>query len=550
MKKSTKARFFSKYVVLLAASAALAACSMGSGDPLTEAVEALEQQDYQAARIHLMTAMQDDPSDPQTKYLFAKTQIALGDGEAAMTTLDMLAGNSEYQERIKPLIARAHLFQGKAEEALAIAAEPKGEFADTLHAIKFLALTNLDRRADAKVALVEGLTANPDNIELLQIDGGDKLQYGDIDGAIASAKRVLKLAPKSAEALLFAGRVSMAQHRGKQALGYFTKASEVRPDLVEAEFLRGGVMKDLGDRAGARKSFKSVLAASPRHPWATYLMAEMDFQDGDGAAAFERLQASKANLDAVPPALRLKGILDVQRGAFEQAIGKLNRFLSANPADAQTITTLAEAYANVGDNGAALRTILPLAQSATAPLNSLELAANLAQKANDPIAVSLVERARQLKKNPDLGRIFVAEHAIIGRRWMQAEKTYTELLAGNPQQKVMLLNNAAMVQLNIGKAEKALGFARQAYKMAPADPMVQDTLGWILLQTRTDKKVALELLEKAAAAAPDNGEMHWHLANALAANGRKDEARQLIYKLAVEANDGDKVKLANLLSWI
>ena len=86
--------------------------------------------------------------------------------------------------------------------------------------------------------------------------------------------------------------------------------------------------------------------------------------------------------------------------------------------------------------------------------------------------------------------------------------------------------------------------------MEPDNPLVQDTLGWILLQTRTDPAKALALIEQAAATLPDNGEIHWHLANALAVNGRKEDARQLAAKLAQVADQNEQQQLSDLLAWI
>lgn len=550
MKKSAKAGFVYKSALILVASAALAACSGGSGDPLLDATAAIERQDYRAARIHLKTALRENSSDAQANYLFAKTLVELGDGEAATAALKKLENNSEYQERIQPLLGRAQILLGAPDKALALAADPKGKFADQLFAIKSLALSGLNRAEEAATVLAEGLATNPDSAELQRIDSYIKLQAGNIDGAAKSSKRSLELAPDSAEAFVLAGRVLMAKSRANDALVYFTKAREARPDMIEPEFLRGGVMKNLGDRSGARQSFETVLSKSPNHPWATYFIAEMDHQDGKSSIAFDRLQASKANLTIVPPASRLQGILEVQRGAYEQAIDKLRRYLAQNPADAQSVMALAQAYAKAGNEAEAFRVILPLVKTATAPVDALKLATELAGKVQNPIATSLAQRVAALEKDPQLNRIFEAENAITGQEWTRAETIYAELLAANAPRKLMLLNNAAMVQLNLGKADEAIAFARQAHKLAPEDPIVMDTLGWTLLQTRTDIKTALELLQQAATAAPDNGEIHWHLANALAANGKTQEARQLVSRLATNAEDGDKALLASLLARI
>ncbi len=550
MKNIAKTRFAKTSLFVLIASGALAACSSGSDNPMQDAVAAIEQQDYRSARIHLMTALRENSADPEVNYLYAKTLIALGDGVTAQAALKKLVGNAKYAERVLPLMARTHIFMGEPEKALELVANPSGEFAGQLYAVKTLALIGLERTAEAGVALEEGLSAVPDSAELNWIKGNRDLEIGNVDAALQSAKRALELDSDSAEALLLSGRISLAKSKGKEALTYFVKARESRPDLPTAEFLRGAVLKDLGKREEARHCFKTVLSESPNHPWATYFMAEMDYEDGKSTDAFERLQATKANLEAVPPAMRLSGILEIQRGNHEQAIAKLKKYLAQNPADAESIMALSRAYAKAGNDAEAFRTMVPLLRSISAPADALKLGAELAQKVNDPVATELAQRAAVLQKDGVKNQLFKAEHAIISQEWTQAAKIYAKLLSKDSEQKIMFLNNAAMVQLNLGKADEAIKLAQQAHQLEPDNPLVQDTLGWILLQTRTDPAKALALIEQAAATLPDNGEIHWHLANALAVNGRKEDARQLAGKLAQVADQNEQEQLSNLLAWI
>ena len=550
MKNIAKTRFVKTSFFVLIASGALAACSSGSDNPMQDAAAAIEQKDYRSARIHLMTALRENSADPETNYLYAKTLLELGDGVTAQAALKKLSGNPDYKEKIVPLQARVHIFLGEPEKALELVTNPAGEFAGQLYALKTLALIGLERKEEAGAALEEGLQSVPKNAELRWIKGNRDLEVGNIDAALQSARKALELDSNSAEALLLSGRIFLAKSKGEEALSYFAKVRKIRPDLTAAEFLRGAVMKDLGKRDEARHCFKTVLSEAPNHPWATFFMAEMDHEDGKSTEAFERLQASKANLNVVPPALRLGGILEVQRGNHEQAINKLKRYLANNPGDAQPIMALAEAYASVGNEAEAFRTMGPLVRSVTAPVDALELGVELAKKVGDPVAAELSKRAAELKRDPKKNQLFEAEHAIIGQEWAQAEKIYAGLLKEDSQRKVMFLNNAAMVQLNLGKADQAIKLARQAHKMEPDNPLVQDTLGWILLQTRTDTGEALALIEQAAATMPNNGEIHWHLANALAVNGRKEDARQLAGKLAQVADQNEREQLSNLLTWI
>lgn len=538
-----------KTLFQLLAIGTLAACSAGSEHPVKDARAAIAGQDYLSARIHLMTALRENGSDPETNLLFAKVMVELGDGLGAETALRKLEGQEQYRERALPLLGKALLLNGRNDEALELVASSKGDDPQ-LHAIEAMALLGLERTAQADTVLSDALKSSPDDPELNWIQGNRRLELGDLDAATRHAGLALKQAPNSMEALLLSGRISLAKADGASALATFSKLREIRQDNVVAEYLRGVTLNDLGDHRAAQKSFEAVLSASPTHPWATYHLAKMDFDNGKSDAAYERLLNTKADISEVPAALRLAGILDVRRGNHEQAIDKLNRYLSRSPGDAESVMTLSSALSAAGSHAQAWQAIAPVADMVTAPVEVLEQAAKLAVRAGQENAATYSRRAVALKKDPATNAVFEAEQAIIAQDWSRTAKIYDRLLDRPHPQKVMLLNNAAMAQLNLSRGDQAVKLAEEALTLAPDDPMVKDTLGWILLQTRTDKGRALQLIREAAEAAPDNLEIQWHLANAFAANGQADEARQIVAAIAPAASGDQRVQIDNLLAWI
>jgi cellulose synthase operon protein C len=98
---------------------------------------------------------------------------------------------------------------------------------------------------------------------------------------------------------------------------------------------------------------------------------------------------------------------------------------------------------------------------------------------------------------------------------------YEQAIAKAPASAV-LQNNLAMVYLDKGDP-RALATAAKAYELIPKAPPIQDTYGWALFKAgQTD--AAIEHLAAAAKGMPDNAEVQYHLAAALAASGRKTEA--------------------------
>jgi predicted Zn-dependent protease len=81
------------------------------------------------------------------------------------------------------------------------------------------------------------------------------------------------------------------------------------------------------------------------------------------------------------------------------------------------------------------------------------------------------------------------------------------------------------------KDPRALAIAEKAYNEAPQAAAVADTYGWILIQNRNIEK-GLEILQKAAEAAPGEPQIQLHFAHALAESGQRDRAIAVARKLA------------------
>jgi Tfp pilus assembly protein PilF len=114
----------------------------------------------------------------------------------------------------------------------------------------------------------------------------------------------------------------------------------------------------------------------------------------------------------------------------------------------------------------------------------------------------------------------------------KAIERYRVIVKNDPSNAAALNNLAFSLAVRKNRAEEALPLAERAFAVAPANPAIQDTLGWICHLLGDDARGA-PLLERAARTSPSSGEIHLHLAVVYATGGMLDAAAKALAR-AVE----------------
>jgi tetratricopeptide (TPR) repeat protein len=145
----------------------------------------------------------------------------------------------------------------------------------------------------------------------------------------------------------------------------------------------------------------------------------------------------------------------------------------------------------------------------------------------------LEEAAASAKDDPLLGSsafIEAGEIAYVMGECQRSLPLFEKAIALAPDS-APALNNAAFVTAKCGNApEKAVAWATKAVEIAPQVADLQDTLGYVLLKSGKPQE-SLAPLQRAVTMSPTASPI-LHLAEALAAAGRKDEARSTLERLS------------------
>ncbi len=115
-----------------------------------------------------------------------------------------------------------------------------------------------------------------------------------------------------------------------------------------------------------------------------------------------------------------------------------------------------------------------------------------------------------------------------------ARDQYEQVLHERPTY-VAAMNNLSWL-LRTDDPDRAISLASQALKLAPDQPDIMDTLGWIQF-SKGDTKDALSTLDRAHSLDQNSPSISYHLAAALAQSGDKGRAKDLVEKAIASSDD-------------
>lgn len=504
---------------------ATSSCGLLTDDPVQLADSALEDKDFAGARVHLARLVADNPQDVPLRLRYADTLLNLGDPIGAQAALEALPAAAQSRGRAAALMGHALLAQGKAEEALVWAGKADPTDGYTLW-VRIGALLAAGKEGEA-VALADAVgKTHSDDVRLIALRGEIALSRREIELAKRLAEEALEADPEDLAANTLAGKIDLLRQDFDGAEGHFKAAIAANRSIPGPYLSLGAVQADLGKLDEAEATLKQVSEIAPDHPMGMFLSAKLAFVRGDLERAHTIMQDAESSLRKVPAAQLLLGEIAHLRGNNEQAIAFLRPFLRDNPGHIHGATVMAQALLAADDPAEAWDVIQIPARRANASPQLLALGSKLARQTGKEDVFA--QRIGAAKPPKDVAqKLVIADRAMRNQDWAKASQIYGQLRKQGMENNALVLNNSALAALYSGKNVDAIILARQANALVPDDPQVIDTLGWVLLQGKGDKAEALRLLARAKDALPGNLEIRWHYAAALAANGRKDEARRV-----------------------
>lgn len=369
------------------------------------------------------------------------------------------------------------------------------------HAPAMLQIARLTPDPAARLQwLQRAAQAAPKALEPLQLLVEHHLALGETDRALVQARQMAALAPEDPRTLLTLGAAQLATRDLAGAESTYGRLTALAPDLAEGHLKLGATRYAAGKMAPAETALKRALQLRP-----------------------DLIEAHSGLL-----------MLYLRQRRYDEALGVARQVQQRWPQDGLGWALEGDVRSAQGRHAlaaAAYRRAYVL-QPSTTTVISLYRASRLTGDVKNSDTV-LQDWLRQHADDLAVRHELALAH-MEGGRTREAIAELERVVDQAPNH-AAALNNLAWLYHQTGDA-RALATAELAYRHSPDDPLIADTLGWILAQ-RGDLKRALPLLRHAASVAPGNAEIRYRYAWTLMQSGDKPAARRELQQLLRQQRD-------------
>jgi len=402
------------------------------------------------------------------------------------------------------------------------------------------------------------------------------LQNNDYAAALRLLGPALEASSEDPQLWTMQGVAYLGEHRKDKALASFRKALMLAPNYLPALHQEAQLQYEAGSMA-AVPVLEHILELQPGDPTSHAMIAVVEYKNGHCAAAIPHFAKSGTLINSEIDGLHAYGTCLVREKRFDSARQVFERALALRPDDPEERRVLASVELMQPDPKAALTTLAPLLESASADAPTLALASSAYEDANDtdravsalrqailvaPKDVSLYLEFAQISlqhssyqvgvdvlndgiaEQPDASHLYFARGVLYVNlaQFEKAEADFRKAYELDPQQSLTAAAQGLLaVQQN--DLDRALSETRAKLTAKPNDPVLLYLEADILTQKgvepgKGDFDTALHSAQRAVALRPNLAPAHAVLAKLYLDAGRDEPAAQECRKaLAIDPKD-------------
>ena len=399
---------------------------------------------------------------------------------------------------------------------------------------------------DAAFTVLQAVLAPyPDLIETHLALAYGAYAKGDNQKAQEEAQIALKSKPDSQQAALILAQVNPDREAAMKFLSHFIAAHPAAKELRVA-YARGLVEQKRYKEA--EHELLTLLKGDPENLAVLYMLGILEAQTNDNKAAERHLSSFIEVLSNRPgedhdatSALQLLSQIAEERKDYEAALHWLD-MIDAPDAHVGVEIRRAEIFARKGNVDGARKVLAELAPEDKAQqIQVIAAEAQILREANQAAqAMTVLEQG--IKRFPD-NTDLLYDYAMDAEKTNQldiCEATLRKIIALTPDnQQAYNALGYTFAERNM-RLDEAYTLVQTALKLAPDDPFIIDSMGWV--QFRLGRlKEAEELLRRAYSIRPDP-EIAVHLGEVLWVKGQKADAHKLWREVGSKDPDNDALK--------
>jgi tetratricopeptide (TPR) repeat protein len=502
---------------------------------LMNAEMAFKKGDWQGPYLTLMSLAQQT-KDPRLAKRAAEMALAAKQSDDALAAVKLwrqYAPNSDEanQYYLGLVILSDNLLEAETALKQRLAEATPGTRGLVMFQMQQLALRAKDK--DAAAAMLERLVAPyPNMMETHVVLAQTALQRGAKEDAVREARAALQIKPDSEIAILTLAQVTEGEEQSAKVLADFLAA---HPDAREVRMAYARVLVNARQYDAARREFLVLDKAQPDNPGTLYALGILSMQSNDNKSAEGYFSRFVDVMDKAPDeerdpskAVLILSQLAEERGDIPAALGWLDRLDTSDP-KIQFGSDLrrAQLTAKQGDLAGARKLLGTLKPDD--PANQAQVVLVEAQLLRDAgksqDAFRMMEQG--LKRFPD-NTDFLYDYALMAEKMGKTavmEKSLRQVIAKSPDnQHAYNALGYSLADRNV-RLKEAFQLIDKAQKMAPNDPFIMDSMGWV--QYRMGKLDEAETQLRKAYQLRNDPEIAVHLGEVLWKKGQRDDARKL-----------------------
>ncbi len=527
---------------------------------------ALANNQPKEAATYYAQALALEKNSVMTQTRLAQIRLANGDVNDAVAGLE--AASSLDKEQYQADLSLVALYFEKRDFDKALAAvsmlEKKQPNNPMTHNVRGAVYVGKKDIKAARLSFERALTIQPNYLpaasNLARLDLADKNpsaardRYESIvakdpgnDGALLALTQIQSLSnAPAADVSATINRAIKANPNSAQArlalIGFYTRQADVKSALVAAQSAQTAMPNEprviealglaqlaAGELSQGTETFNKLVRMQPDSPLPLMRLASAQYASKSIDAAIATLRKAISIKPDLLEAQREIIAAQIASGRVEDALKEAKAIQKSRPTEAigfaaeGDILASQKRFADAGNayaEGIKRQSVAEL----VARQHQMLIATGKAPEAN-----ALADKWIQANPKDTVVRFQIANDLLAKKEYRDAASRYKEIIAIQPSN-FGVLNNLAWV-LHQMKDNSAIGYAEKAYAIAPGNPEVMDTFGWLLF-SKGDTARGMALLKQAVSASPKNLEARLHLAKAFVAASDKAAARKELEAIA------------------